>query len=60
MKQKEKITKDEFINLMKESIVPGMFDIAQDADVELNTRISFSTIGNVIKNLLDNIIEDVA
>ena len=60
MKQKEKITKDEFINLMKESIVPGMFEIAQDADVELNTRISFSIIGNVIKNLLDNIIEEAA
>ena len=58
MKQKEKITKDEFINLMKESIVPGMVDIAEDINVEANTRLAFSTIANVIKNLLSNIIEE--
>ena len=60
MKMKEKITKDEFINQMKESIVPAMFDIAGDADTGLSTRLAFCAIANVIKTMLNQIVEEKA
>ena len=60
MKMKEKNAKDEFINVMKESIVPAMLEIASDDSVEITTRMAFSSIGNVIKDMLSLISEEDA
>ena len=45
---------------MKESIVPAMFDIAGDADTGLSTRLAFCAIANVIKTMLNQIVEEKA